>query len=257
VNGIDVPNALYNSGNKDDSYTVVATAPAGGWTVQLFPDNGSGTAPAASPYAGCTSAAASCTATIAVSSGQAIQYWAVYNAPSGVTAFSRFDASVVATSVNDNTQTNTTHDELYSGFIVLTKSVNVTSSGCPAGTNPSYSAGALCPGGVLTYSLDYRNIAVTGGSGNTEPANAFVATKAGQLVIADDGAAIGNTWASHTNGLNAAATDTPGGGGTWNTNDVWTTNTVGSSAFTVTVGGASFSLGAGQFGTIAFSVTVK
>ncbi|HEV3154110.1 MAG TPA: hypothetical protein VGZ02_09935 [Candidatus Baltobacteraceae bacterium] len=257
VNGINVPNAIYNSGNKDDSYTVAVTAPAGGWTVQLFPDNGSGTGPSGSAYAGCTSPAASCTATVAVSSGQAIQYWAVYNAPSGVATFTRFDGSIVATSVNDNTQTNTTHNELYSGYIALTKSVTVTSSGCPAGTSPSYGAGALCPGGVLTYSIDYRNIAVTGGSGNTEPANALLSTKAGQLVITDDGAAIGNTWAANTNGLNAAATDTPGGGGTWNATDVWGTNTVGSSKFTLTVGGASFQLGAGQFGTIAFSVTVK
>ena len=257
VNGINVPNALYNSGNKDDSYTVIVTAPTGGWTVQLFPDNGSGTAPAASPYAGCTSPAATCTATIAVSSGSAIQYWAVYNAPSGVATFSRFDASIAATSVNDNTQNNSTHNEIYSGFIALTKSATVTSSGCPAGTTPTYAAGSLCPGGTLTYSLDYRNIAVTGGSGNTEPANAFISTKAGQLVITDDGTAIGNTWAANTNGLTGAATDTPGGGGTWNTSDVWTTNTIGSSKFSVTVGGASFSLGAGQFGTIAFSVVVK
>lgn len=257
VTGINVPNALYNSGNKDDSYTVVVTAPAGGWTVQLFPDNGSGTAPSASPYAGCTSPAATCTATVAASSGQAIQYWAVYNSPSGVATFSRFDGSIVATSVNDNTQNNSTHDELYSGFIALTKSVTVTSSGCPAGTTPTYGAGALCPGGTLAYSIDYRDIAVTGGSGNTEPANAFVSTKAGQLVVGDDGAAIGNTWAANTNGLAAPATDTPGGSGTWNATDVWTTNTVGSSHFTVTVGGAAFQLGAGQFGTIAFSVVVK
>ena len=257
VNGINVPNALYNSGNKDDSYSVVVTAPAGGWTVQLFPDNGSGTAPAASPYAGCTSPAASCTASIAVGSGQALQYWAVFNAPSGVATFTRFDGSIVATSVNDNTQVNSTHNELYSGFIALTKSVAVTTSGCPAGTSPGYSAGSLCPGGTLTYSIDYRNIAVTGGSGNTEPANAFVATKAGQLSITDDGAAIGNTWAANTNGLAAPATDTPGNSGTWGSGDVWATNTIGSSHFSVTIGGASFSLGAGQFGTIAFSVVVK
>jgi len=257
VSGIDVPNALYNSGNKDDSYTVTVTAPAGGWTVQLFPDNGSGTGPAGAAYAGCTSPAASCTATVAISSGQAIQYWAVYNAPSGVATFTRFDSSIVATSVNDNTQVNNTHDELYSGFIALTKSVTITSSGCPSGTSPGYGAGALCPGGTLTYSIDYRNIAVTGGTGNTEPANAFLSTKAGQLVVSDDGAAIGNTWAANTNGLNAPATDTPGGGGTWNASDVWTTNTVGSSHFTVTIGGASFQLGAGQFGTISFPVVVK
>ncbi len=81
--------------------------------------------------------------------------------------------------------------------------------------------------------------------------------KPGQLTLTDDGTTIGNTWAANTNGLSAAATDMPGGGGTWNSGDVWTTNNIGSAAFSVTIGGAGFSLGAGQFGTIAFSVVVK
>ena len=255
VTGINVANALYNAGNKDDSFNVLVTAPSG-WTVELETDNGSGTAPSGTGYAGCTSQAASCTATIAIPSGSAIQYWAVYDAPSGVATFTAFDAPIVATSVNDNTQTNTTHNDLYSGFIALTKSVVVTSSGCPAGTSPSYSAGALCPGGVLTYSIDYRNIAQSGGSGNTEPSNAFVSTKAGQLTVTDDGTAIGNTWAANTGGLNGPATDAPGNSGTWNTNDVWTTNTATSSKFSDQIGGASFSLTPGEFGTISFAVTL-
>lgn len=263
---INVPNALYNAGNADDSFTLLVTAPTGGWKVQLFPDNGLGTGPSATAYPGCTTAGASCTATVpTISSGSAIQYWAVYTAPSGVTAFTRSDASIVATSANDGTQTNNTHDEVYSGFIVLTKSANVTSTGCPTGTNPSLptsdaTGAAVCPGGVIQYTVDYRNIAVTGGTGNTEPATAFLTTKAGTLIVSEDGAAIGNTWAANTGGLNANAVDTPGNSGVWASNDVWSPalgSQAGASAFTCTVGGAAFSLGAGQFGTIKFSVTVK
>lgn len=260
---VNVPNALYNSGNLNDSYTLVATAPSGGWTVQLYPDNGSGTGPGATAYAGCTTAAATCTATVAVNSGSAIQYWAVYVSPSGAQSFVRNDASIVATSVTDNTQVNTTHNEIYTGFIVLTKSANVTSTNCPAGATPtlpsSDATGAkVCPGGTIQYSIDYRNIAGTGGTGNTEPSNAFLATQAGSLVITDDGTAIGNTWAANTNGLTAPATDTPNSGGTWNTNDVTKSgNTTGASSLSIQIGGASFQLAQGQYGTLAFSVVVK
>jgi len=250
---VNVANALYNSGNVDDSFTVVATAPTGGWLVQLYPDNAGHTGPGAAAYAGCTSAAATCTTTIALTSGQAIQYWAVYTSPSGAQTFVRDDGTIVATSVADPTQNNTTHNEIYTGFVVLTKSVAVTSNGCPPGVSPP--AGGACPGGVLTYSVDYRNIAVAGNG--TEVANAalFLATKPGTLVLAEDGAAIGNTWAANTNGLNAAATDTPGTGGPWTS--TFTTNTTASTAFTCTVGGASFQLQAGWNGVISFAVTIK
>jgi len=249
---VNVANALYNSGNIDDSFTVVATAPTGGWLVQLYPDNAGHTGPGAAAYAGCTSPAATCTTTIALTSGQAIQYWAVYTSPSGAQAFVRNDGSIVATSVATPAQTNTTHNEIYTGFVVLTKSVAVTSNGCPPGVSPP--AGGACPGGVLTYSLDYRNIAVAGNGTEVANSGLFLATKPGTLILSEDGAAIGNTWAANTNGLNAAATDTPGTGGPWTS--AFTTNTTGSTAFTCTVGGASFQLQAGWNGVIRFAVTI-
>jgi hypothetical protein len=250
---VNVANALYNSGNVDDSFTVVATAPAGGWTVQLYPDNAGHTGPGAAAYAGCTAAAASCTTTIALTSGQAIQYWAVYVSPNGQQAFVRKDASIVATSVADGTQTNATHNEIYSGFIVLTKSVVVTSNGCPAGVTPP--AGGVCPGGVLTYSVDYRNIAIPGNGTEVANPGLFLITKPGTLIVSEDGAAIGNTWAANTNGLNAPATDTPGTGGPWTS--TFTTNTAASTAFTCTIGGAAFQLQAGWNGVVSFAVTIK
>jgi hypothetical protein len=248
---VNVANALYNSGNIDDSYTVVATAPAGGWTVQLFQDNAGHTAPG-TVYPGSTAGATS-TATIALTSGSAIQYWAVYVAPSGAQSFVRNDGSIVATSVADGTQTNATHNEVYTGFVVLTKSVVVTSNGCPAGVTPPVSG--ACPGGVLTYSVDYRNIAVAGNGTEVANTNLFLASKTGTLVVAEDGAAIGNTWAANTNGLNAAAVDTPGTGGPWTS--TFATNITASTAFTCTVGGAAFQLKAGWNGVISFAVTIK
>ncbi len=51
---------------------------------------------------------------------------------------------------------NTVHDELYTGFIVQTKSYTITSTGCSGGVP----AGTWCPGGILKYTVDVRNIAV-------------------------------------------------------------------------------------------------
>jgi hypothetical protein len=254
VSGINVPNQLTNAGNTNDTYSVVATAPAG-FTVQLFQDNGIGTAgsgaggngPSATPLGGATAGATSTASNVAVVSGASLVYWAVYTAPAGTTYYTRFDATISATGSGPAA---VQHNELYSGFIVGTKTVTVTSANCPAGASPSPPAGTVCPGGTLQYTLDYRNIMKGPGAGSTIPAAAQLFSKPGTLVIAEDGAAGTNTWAANSGGLLAAATDTTAG-------TTFTGNAVNSTSFTATIGGAAFQLAPGASGQIVFSVRIK
>jgi hypothetical protein len=269
VANIKVESTVANTGNKADSYNIVATAPSG-WTVFLESDAAS--APGGS-FGGSAAGATSTAANVALASGATLNYWAVYTAPSGVIYLSHGLGTVVATSTADGTVKNTTNDLLYAGFIALTTSA-ATTPGCPAGVTPT--VGSVCPGGTISYTIDYRNI--VGGSSNYDtssvPAVSFagVTTKAGSLVITADGTngtSLGNNWATYSAGPTAIPVDS-----TDNTTfTYWSGSTGGTSAgsfqagltkFIATVGGASFQLvpygfaaGTGSKGTITFSVTVN
>lgn len=266
VTNIAVPNQIYNTGNVVDSYRLVATAPSNpsGWTVQLFPDNGigspgtgvGGNGPATTAYAGSLAGATSTATVSLLGAGSTTTYWAVYASPSGLATFARFDAPIVATSLTNSAVTNTTHDELYSGFVKTMKSVAVTSTGCASGA--TVPAGGVCPGGIITYAIAYTNVALTGGSNATEPSSALLATKAGTLQIVEDGAAGSNTWASTTAGLSAAPSDTTAGSTfLYGTSPGSATFTSGTTRFVDTVGGSAFALGAAASGSVSFSLTVK
>ena len=88
------------------------------------------------------------------------------------------------------------------------------------------------------------------GAGATIPVAAQLYSKPGTLVIAEDGAAGTNSWAANSGGLLAAATDTTAG-------TTFTGNTVSSTSFTATIGGAAFQLAPGASGQIVFSVQIK
>jgi len=257
ISGINAPNALMNAGNISDTYTVVATAPAlAGWTVQLLVDNAG---VPGGPLGGATAGATSTASGVAVASGATLNYWAQYTSPNGTKTLTRYDANIVATSTGNPAVNNGTHNELYAGFIALTKSTAIVTN-C-SGVVP---ANGVCPGGTITYTVDYRSIVTFPGTGNTEPAAAILISAVGALVIADDGTLAPNNWATFTNGLNAAATDTTGG-------TVFTytpgPGPAGATKFTAQVGGAAFQLqpaGSGGClntngcsGQIAYAVTVK
>ena len=263
VSGINVPNQVQNVGNIDDTYKIVATAPAG-FTVQLFQDGGSCTAPSGTPLGGATAGATSTANPVAVASGVTLCYWAVYSSPNPTQTLKRYDANIVASSNGGGacvTCSNTTHNELYSSFIALTKTIAISNNTCGVFVQPPLPATQLaCPGAILTYTVDYRNIMVGGGTG-TEPLSAQLLTAVGSFVITEDGTlsvvsgAAPNNWATFTNGLNAPAVDTTAG-------TTYVGNAVGSGKFVATVGGAAFQLvppgvaGTSQ-GTITFAVTVK
>ncbi len=310
---VNVPNELYYKSNGTrDQVTLTATPPTG-WTAEICPDssytaNGvpaSNAAPVLStpncaftpPFTTCKNkttsyvysapaAGSTSTLNICVKSGNTLNvpYWVVYTGPTSLTAFARYDGSIAATD-DQGTTTNFTHNELYAGYIPVTKTADVVSTGCPSGTNPTLpvsdaSGAKVCPGGVVQYTLDYRNIMAGAGQGTEGAlASAFLVTSAGQLAIADDGTTGGNTWGANSSGL----TTTLGAGGSYAT----TCGTAGpgacgasqsgttcsysgagtgipvGTAFTCTIGGSAFQLypqnysGQNWQGTVIFAVTVK
>lgn len=287
-----IKHSLYNAGNTNDTFNLSASGvtqyaigttsgtAATGWTVGLYSDSG----------------CASSTTSIAVNSGTVAYYYVKYSAASGQPYFDRFDATITATSQGKNTQTNTTHDELYSGFIALTKSVSVTSSNCPSGESPAYSTG-VCPGGVLAYTVDYRNLVM--GTSSTNASFAPCISQAGSVTVTEDGtqSTVSNSttpnWATFTTGLQLAPADNTSNGasrsgGAASTFTYYTgipatgatsSFTAGATKFVDVVGGSSFQLAPkGYFtssisgnptlpvsssaaidwqGTITFSLTVK
>jgi hypothetical protein len=220
--------------------------------VQLFQDNGAG-APSATPLGGATAGATSTATGVAVASGVTLHYWAVYSAPSGTKTLTRYDGNTIATSAADATVHNETHHELFAGFVALTKTVAIVTN-C-SGAVP---ANGVCPGGTITYTLDYRTIVPNPGVGNTEPAAAILTSAAGSTLIAEDGTAAPNNWATFTNGLNGAVVDS-NAWGTVFTYSIPGPGPAGAGKFTAQLGGASGVLtpaGTAQ-GTLTFAVTVK
>lgn len=276
---IDVPNSLYfnNGANGTRNATIQVTAPSG-WTAQVCPDNGSGAALCSGSTVGaCTGTAWQVGAAAQTSSSVCSQlrrstgntrFWVRYTTPaSGLTALTRYDAVIEATDTAGDL--NTTHNELYSGFVAITKWATVVTTGCPS----SAPASSTCPGGILKYTIDYRNIVAGAGLGTEGTVLAlFPVTKAGQLTIADNGLAGGTTanWANFSNGLMTALTAgttgaTCGSGGTCGDSQAASvcTGAAGATQFSCQIGGATFQLypanWAGQVssGTITFAVKIK
>jgi hypothetical protein len=265
---ISVENTLTNSGNKDDTYTIVAGTLPSGWTVALQTDSATPGSPSGIAL-GSASAGTTSTATgVSVASGASLNYWAVYSVPAGVTYLSHQNVSIVATSAL-SAATNATYNLLYAGFVAIT-TIAATTSGCPSSVTNA--TGTVCPGGSIQYTIGYRNI--VGGSGNYDassvPAVSFkgVSTKAGTFVLAADGTNASN-WATYTNGPSAAPVDTTANTTFTYYNSTYTSGTTTFispiTKFVALVGGPSFQLvpygyasgGAGSYGQITYSVTIK
>jgi hypothetical protein len=205
---IDVPNELYDdqTGGTTRTVTVTVTAPSG-WTAQICRDGGSGIAYdtnhsscTAGTYTGWnntmpTAPAATSVGKYCVPTTNGVymtRFWVEYTSPTSLTAFSRYDAPIVAQDNQAAPSTNQTHNELYAGYMALTKTTTIASTGCPPGAKPSISG--VCPGGVIVYTIDYRNIMTGGGTGTEVAAasSAYTVTSPGSLSLTEDGAASGN-----------------------------------------------------------------
>ncbi len=183
VGGIALRHQVHNYGAATSNVVFYAQAPSG-WTVGIYLDS----AGALGAEIGGTASSNTyqTTTTEPVTAGANYFVWTVYAAPTGLQAFNRFDALLAAIDAVTTTNNNEVHDELYSGYIVQTKSYTITATGC-SGSVP---AGTWCPGATLKYTIDVRNIAVA--ANGTTPASATLS--ANSLLLTDDGSNV-NSWA--------------------------------------------------------------
>lgn len=197
-------NTLENKGNATDTFTFTApTAPAGS-TVEISFD---GSTWVTVPTSGTTVTSPS------VAKDATLQVQVRVTLPTGTPSGAAYDTVITATSVNDNTKSNSTIDRiLLGGFLNLAKSVSCASS-CE-------------PGDTVTYTVTFTNFSAT--------------LTASGLVITEDGAAGTNNWATYTTATGTpAVTGVSGASATYNTgNTVLTSN--------------SMSVGPGGSGTLTF-----
>ncbi|HEY5258584.1 MAG TPA: hypothetical protein VIJ12_09430 [Candidatus Baltobacteraceae bacterium] len=296
---IDIPSELYDdqTGATRRAVTVTATAPSG-WTALICRDDGTGIACGTfdHPHPGCgqdtflgwtdtlPTAGATSTGLYCVPATNGVyeaKFWVRYTSPTALTAFSRYDASIVAQDNQTSPAANTTHDELYAGYVALTKAASVLTTGCPPGVNPPVATG-VCPGGVVVYTIDYRNIMVGGGTGTqaADASNLYLVTPPGSFAVTDDGSANGNNWSANSNGLTVGLTAAssfpncgvltplPGACGDTTTGSIFTydgahPSGTGATMLVDQVGGATFQLypagvsGKPSQGTLEFAIQIK
>jgi hypothetical protein len=202
VPGIAVRHQVRNTSGAAGNFIFYAQAPGspGSWTVAIYNDNAGALGTQITGTA--TGNSYQTTATLAIGAGANAFVWTVYSAPTGLQAFNRFDAILAVIDSANVSNNNEVHDELYSGYVVQTKSYTITSTGCSGGVP----AGTWCPGGQLKYTIDVRNIAVA--ANGTTPASATLT--ANTLTLTDDGSNA-NSWAKDGGYLNtpgAASTGT-------------------------------------------------
>jgi hypothetical protein len=211
-----------------------------GWTVQF--QNMSGTV----------------ITSLAVASGASTSYKVILTPPSSATTFNTYTAyqvPVTATSTNNGSLNDITNDDIIvGGFVQLAKAATVASGiSCPSATAGNFAASsAIHPGDCVQYAVTYTNVAPSGGTNNAT-------ISASNIVITENGTASGgsgsttytNNWATYSNGLYAAPTDT--GSGTLGGYLPTPGTAAGSTAFTDTIA----SLAAGASATVTFKVQVK
>ncbi len=192
VTGIAVRHQVHNYGGASN-FIFYAQAPTSGgsWTMTVNADSAGALGAVITGTA--SGNVYQTTATVAIAANADYFVWTVYSAPTGLQAFNRFDAAVAVIDTGNVGNNNTVHDELYTGFIAQTKSYAITSTGCSGGVP----AGTWCPGGILKYTIDVRNIAVA--ANGTTPASATLS--ANSLTLTDDGSNP-NSWAKDGGYLN-------------------------------------------------------
>lgn len=235
------------------SFSIDATAPTG-MLVGLYSDS---TCATLLPGSTVSAHVAAVVASSLVNSGSGSVY-AKYTATTAktFTPYIPIDASIFFYLTGSPIIRNFTHDELYFGFVSVTKSTIVLSSPCNAGTSNS----GACPKSVIQYALNYKNTILGGASESTLVPLPFAT--ASNFVLSDDGNANGNTWFTNSLiGLNSAPVDSTAG-------TTYTyTGTLGTNAskFNATIGGLGLKLvpvgvtgtGTASSGVLKFNVTIK
>lgn len=199
-------NTIRNTGNVNDTFLLTAPNVPANFTVeistdgtnytQVFPGNGSLSVNI--PFGGQTTVLVRVTA------------------PAGVQVLETngFPVTVRATSTQTPGAFNETINRLYTGYLQMDKTAIVINNTGVGGATDAV------PGAEIEYTISYRNISSTGGSGNSELSVA-------NLVINENGNAAPNNWGTTTNQVIGSASDTRGG--------TITGDSAGSTALTDTV----------------------
>ncbi|MEQ1642211.1 MAG: hypothetical protein ABL959_02050 [Pyrinomonadaceae bacterium] len=181
-------NTVTNTGNTNDTFVfTVPTAPSG-FTVEISLDG--------TNYTTITSNSVS----LAIAYGSSANIFVRVTAPSGtvVLAENGFPVLVRCTPTITASAYNETIDRLYTGFLRMDKTATVTNgTGVGGATDP-------VPGAVVEYTIVYRNLSSTGGTGNS-------ALTVSNLVITESGSSGSNNWGSTTDQVVGSASDTLGG----------------------------------------------
>lgn len=183
-------NTLRNSGNANDTFVVNLQSAPAGFTVEISLDGGT-------TYT-TVSGGSSVSAAVAFNSNRNILVRVTAPAGTAVLAESGFDVVLRSTSTLTPSAYNETIDRLYTGFMRMDKTATViNTTGVGASTD-------AVPGAFIEYTIVYRNLATTGGTGNST-------LSVSNLVITEDGNALPNNWATTTDQVVGSSSDTRGG----------------------------------------------
>lgn len=289
--GVAIPNTIANPGNGTDTFFIYAAAPAG-YTVQLFAVTGCpATTPATIPIApygtGCVIGGAlspisgsggSVTTTAGIAIGAALTYdYVALFAPANGTMtlpntpliFSTIaygsGAVVTAGAPTLGADANQTFNVIYPGGPLQINKFQTIVGNCTGKTPAASSPTALCPGGTITYSLVYKNVAPAslaagGASVGTEPPFALAGMNGTGGTVVDDGTPAGS-WAANTFGIDAVVAPVIPAGATATytpaamlSTGTYPAKTQGPTKLSVAIPGL---IAPGATGTISFQVTVK
>jgi hypothetical protein len=126
-----------------------------------------------------------------------VDYTVTVDLPGGLPQFTGYSVPITAFVDQDNSGTpnnepnNITLDQVYTGYIRLTKTARIldtngTTELAPFSETPP--TGLLLPGRFIEYRIQYSNVTTGGGTGN-------IGLTASNMVITEDGTAGGNNWA--------------------------------------------------------------
>jgi hypothetical protein len=169
-------NAIQNTGNTSDTYTIDAPTVPAGFTVEVSTNGG----------ASYTTVSGGGSVSLAIAFATSANINVRVTAPLGKTVLTGYDTQIRVTSTVTPAAFNRTIDRLYTGFIRLDKASTVANAtGVGAATDP-------VPGAVVTYTVTYTNVSTSNGDANC------VKLTANNLVITEDGLAAPNNWGTYT-----------------------------------------------------------
>lgn len=181
-------NTIRNTGNANDTFIISRESAPAGFTVEISTDGANYTTVTTN------------TVNLAVAFGADANIFVRVTAPAGTNVLqaSGFPVIIRATSTLTSSANNETINRLYTGVLRLDKSVAIiNATGVGGVTDP-------VPGADIEYSIAYRNISSTGGSGNGE-------LTISSVVITENGSNSPNNWAATTDQVVGSSSDTLGG----------------------------------------------